>query len=220
MKAMILAAGFGKRMQPLTLTTPKPLITVNGRPLIDYHLQALKKAQIKTVAINVHHLGAQIIEYVTQHWASEFQLHFFSEAEILGTGGGVYQALDVFADQPFLVVSADIFTDYPYAQLPQTIKGLAHLVMVDNPLFHPEGDFCLTENGQLSLHDGKRLTYGNIGIFHPDLFAHVTKTQFELREVFLPAIAQQQVSGEHYTHIWENIGTPAQLAQLNDILKS
>lgn len=215
MKAMILAAGFGKRMQPLTLTTPKPLVQVRGQALIDYHFNALKNAQTKEVAVNVHHLGDQIIEYVKQRWAADFKLHFFTEAEILGTGGGIYQALSVFDNEAFIALSADIFTDYPLAQLPQSLNHLAHLVMVNNPPFHPNGDFCLNAQGFISLNEGPRYTYGNIGVFHPQLFAHATEKKFELREVFLRAIEKQQLTGEHYQGQWENIGTLAQLEELN-----
>ncbi len=215
MKAMILAAGLGQRMRPLTLTVPKPLVAIQGQALIDYHFLAFKKAHITEVVINVYHLGQQIIDHVTAHWDREFKLHFFHEKELLGTGGGVYQALSLFDDEPFIVVSADVFTDYPYAQLPQQLTGLAHLVMVTNPSFYPQGDFYLNPHGRLSLHDGLSLTYGNIGVFHPTLFAHAQKTKFEMREVLLPAISAAAISAEHYTGRWENIGTLAQLESLN-----
>ncbi len=215
MKAMILAAGLGLRMRPLTLTTPKPLVKVRGQALIDYHLSAFKKANISEVVINVHHLGQQIIDHVEQQWGAEFNLHFFKEQEILGTGGGIFQALSVFDNDPFLVVSADIFTDYDYEKLPQHLHGLAHLVMIDNPEFHPKGDFYLDQNGLLSLQTGKSLTYANIGVFHPDLFKSSLGSKFEMRDVLLPAIRDEKISAEHYQGFWENIGTIAQLDALN-----
>jgi MurNAc alpha-1-phosphate uridylyltransferase len=215
MKAMILAAGFGSRMQPLTLTTPKPLVQLRGQALIDYHLTAFKKISVHEIAINVHHLGEKIIAYVQQRWGNDFKFNFFTETEILGTGGGIHQALSLFDNQPFIVVSADIFTEYPLERLPKVLTGLAHLVMVDNPLYHPRGDFYLNTNGLLSLTQGLRLTYGNIGMFHPQLFASVKQPKFELREVLFPAIEKQKISGEHYTGPWENIGTLVQLEALN-----
>lgn len=217
MKAMIIAAGLGLRMRPLTLTTPKPLVKVHGQALIDYHLDALKKAGVSDVAINVHHLADQIIDHVEQHWGYEFNLHFFFEPEILGTGGGIYQALSVFDNEPFIVISADIFTDYAYEQLPQKINGLAHLVMIDNPDFHPKGDFCLNTQGLLSLETGKRLTYANIGVFHPDLFKSVVTQKFELRDVLIPAIRDEKISAEYYQGSWANIGTIEQLEIINSI---
>ncbi len=216
MKAMILAAGLGLRLRPLTLTTPKPLVKVKGHALIDYHFFALKKAQINEVVINVHHLGDQIIDHIEQHWGYEFNLHFFKEEEILGTGGGIYQAISVFDDNPFLVLSADIFTDYPYEQLPQKLNdGQAYLVMVDNPSFHPKGDFCLNSQGLITLDQGERLTYGNIGIYHPSLFASSTVQKFEIRDILLPAITQGLIHGEHYKGSWANIGTLEQLESLS-----
>ncbi|MFA6036898.1 MAG: nucleotidyltransferase family protein [Legionellales bacterium] len=217
MKAMILAAGLGLRMRPLTLTTPKPLVKVHGQALIDYHLDALKKAGVSDIVINVHHLASQIIDHVEQHWGYDFNLHFFFEPEILGTGGGIYQALSVFDNEPFIVVSADIFTDYTYEKLPQKLNGLAHLVMIDNPSFHPNGDFCLNAQGLLSLETGKPLTYANIGVFHPDLFKSVVTPKFEMRDVLIPAIRDGKISAEYYQGLWENIGTIAQLEIINSI---
>lgn len=217
MKAMILAAGFGTRMRPLTLTTPKPLVQLRGQALIDYHLNAFKKIQVSEIAINVHHLGEQIIAYVQQRWGHDFKLHFFTETAILGTGGGIYQALSVFDNKPFIVVSADIFTDYPFEQLPQQLNGLAHLVMVANPSFHPQGDFYLNVQGLISLDDGIRLTYSSIAVLHPGLFAQAGPGKFELREVLLPAIAAQKVSGEYYQGIRKDVGTMAQLEDLNTL---
>ncbi|MGA2654585.1 MAG: nucleotidyltransferase family protein [Gammaproteobacteria bacterium] len=215
MKAMILAAGLGTRMRPLTLTTPKPLVKVRNQALIDYHLNALKKANVTDVAINVHHLGEQIIEHVERYWGYDFNLHFFVEEEILGTGGGVYHALAVFDNEPFIVVSADILTDYPFKKLPERIDGLAHLVMVDNPVFKKQGDFYLNDQAMLSLHTGQLLTYANIGVFHPDIFRLNLGPKFEMREVLIPAIEDNKISAEHYQGFWENIGTIAQLEALN-----
>lgn len=215
MKAMILAAGLGLRMRPLTLTTPKPLVKVRGKALIDYHLEALKKIKVSDVVINVHHLGQKIIDHVEKHWGYEFNLHFFREQEILGTGGGIYQALSVFGNEPFIVISADIFTDYPLEKLSQRLQGLAHLVMVDNPSFHAKGDFYLNQNGLLSLDTGKLLTYGNIGVFHSDLFIPSLAPKFEMREVLIPAIQNEKITAEYYQGGWENIGTIAQLEALN-----
>ena len=217
MKAMILAAGRGERMRPLTDTLPKPLMEVAGQPLIFYHLHALERAGVQEVVINVCHLSEQIIAKV-QQYATRLNIHFSREETLLGTGGGIVKALPLLGDAPFMVISADIWTDYPLEKLPKNLPGMGHLVMVDNPPFHPKGDFHLASDGKVLLSDAKKLTYANVGMFSPALFQGEWPLSFELRQSFDVAIAQNKMTGEHYHGKWENIGTLAQLESLNQKL--
>jgi len=216
MKAMILAAGHGMRMRPLTLTTPKALIEVHGQPMIFYHLQALQKIGVSDVVINVHHLPDEIINALGPGERFGLNLHFSrEEGDILDTGGGVAKALPLLGSEPFILISSDVFTDYPFEKLPTQLKGLAHCVMVNNPEYHPHGDFHLNAQGLLTQEDLPKLTYGNIALVDPQLFSGKREKVFALRDVLRPAVAQSKVSGEHYQGFWQNIGTMQQLADLN-----
>lgn len=210
---MILAAGQGKRMGALTLSKPKPLLTVKGIPLIEYHLNALAKANILNVVINVHYLKEQMISYLGDGSQYGLSIQYSVEEDCLNTGGGICQALPWLGKEPFLVVSADIWTNYDYAELAHYATKSAHLVMVDNPDFHPEGDFSL-EGQSLGLKAAPRLTYGNIALFHPDFFQGAPEGAFPLGLWLREKISQGQVTGEHFSGIWENVGTEAQLNQL------
>ncbi|HCJ29220.1 MAG TPA: mannose-1-phosphate guanylyltransferase, partial [Pseudomonas sp.] len=143
MKAMILAAGKGERLRPLTLHTPKPLVQAGGTPLIEYHLQALARAGFTELVINHAWLGEQIEAYLGVGDRFGVHIDYSAEGEPLETGGGIHRALPLLGDQPFVVVNGDIWTDYDFAALPQPLTGLAHLVLVDNPAHHPAGDFLL-----------------------------------------------------------------------------
>jgi len=217
MNAMILAAGRGNRMRPLTDITPKPLLEVDGQSLIDYHLNALAKIDCHKVIINVCYKAQHItahIEAKRQNYPFDIVISDESQ-QCLGTGGGIYHALPALGDKPFLLLSADIFTDFPLDTLPQQIDNLAHLIMVNNPHFHPKGDFSLDANGILHANNGKALTYGNIAIINPKLFIKAPTGPFPLSQLLKPAIAQQQITGELYQGLWDNVGTPAQLTALN-----
>lgn len=177
MRAMILAAGLGSRMRSLTHTTPKPLLLVKGQPLIVHTIRALASNGINEIVINVHHHAQRIMDYLADGAEYGVKLVYSLEQKLLDTGGGIKRALPLLGSQPFLVVSADIYTDFPFARLKErSIKlalevpaELAYLVMVDNPAFHQAGDFALI-NGRLAMSGEHKLTYANIGVFHPALF--------------------------------------------------
>lgn len=214
MKAMILAAGLGTRMRPLTLTTPKPLLKVGNTTLIEHALQQLKKAGIADIVINVHHLREHIMQHCGDGSDFGLRIQYSIEDELLETGGGIFQALPLLGSEPFLVISADVWTDFPLSQLMQKKIDAAHLVLVDNPGFHPNGDFGLDQHNIVRDNLEKKFTYANIGIFHPDLFRAEKHGVFRLTKVLRPAIANGAITGEYYAGEWHNIGTREQLNNL------
>jgi MurNAc alpha-1-phosphate uridylyltransferase len=216
MKAMILAAGRGERMRPLTDHTPKPLLPVAGRALIDYHLAALARAGLREVVINHAHLGIQIEAALGNGSRHGLRISYSPEPEgALETGGGILQALSKLGPEPFLVINGDIWTEYDYARVPRSLDGLAHLVLVDNPPQHPDGDFHLHPDGRVQETGGERLTFSGIGVYHPDLFSGCEPGRFPLAPLLRQAIAAGQVSGEHYTGRWCDVGTPERLRELD-----
>ena len=220
MKAMILAAGRGERLRPLTDTTPKPLIQVGGQCLIEYHLQALKQAGIADVVINLAWLGDQIESLLGDgsHYGVNI-VYSYETGQALETGGGIFKALDLLADETFIVTNADIWTDYDYQNLPLKIDGLAHLVMVDNPQQHPNGDFSL-EKGLLHDTGAQRKTFSGIGVYSADLFKDIKQTIFPLAPLLREAMQKDQVTGEYYQGKWFDIGTVERLELLDASLKS
>jgi MurNAc alpha-1-phosphate uridylyltransferase len=215
---MILAAGRGERMRPLTDTTPKPLLQVGGQALIEYHIRALHEAGINEIVINHAWLGEQIRQYLGDGSRYGVQIQYSDEsAGALETAGGIIKALPLLGEVPFVVVNGDIFTDYAYAGLPQP-DGLAHLVMVDNPPQHPGGDFVLRE-GRLLADGEPRLTFSGIGVYDPQLFAGYQPGALPLAPLLRDAMARDEVRGEHYTGQWLDIGTPERLAELDASLK-
>lgn len=216
MRAMILAAGRGERMRELTLNTPKPLLTVRGRYLIEYAILRLVDAGVSDIVINISYLGSQIKEALGNGSHYGVALHYSEEQERLETGGGIFQALPLLGDEPFIVLSGDVMTDFPLQKLPKQLLGLAHLVMVDNPSYHPKGDFGLVE-GNISLTAKPTLTFGNVSLLHPDLFKGCQPGVFKLSSLLMPAILKQQVTGEYYQGEWYNIGTPEDLHSVNAI---
>lgn len=220
MKAMILAAGKGERMRPLTLHTPKPLVRAGGVPLIEYHIRALAEAGIRELVINHAWLGQQIEDYLGDGSQFGVSIAYSREGEPLETGGGIHKALPLLGDEPFVLVNGDIFTDYPFAQLQRPLAGLAHLVMIDNPLHHPAGDFCL-EAGQLSeRQEGKpSLTYSGMAVLSPALFANCQPGSFKLVQLLREAMALGKVSGEHFTGCWVDVGTYERLAEVEKLLE-
>lgn len=206
-------------MRPLTDSTPKPLLKVGGRALIEYHLAALHSAGISEVVINHAWLGEQITGALGDGSRYGVQIHYSDEsAGALETAGGIVKALPLFGAQPFVVVNSDVFTDYNYARLPQHLDGLAHLVMVDNPSQHPHGDFVLRE-GRLLDEAEPRLTFSGIGLYDPQLFSGCRPGALPLAPILRAAMARNEVSGEHYTGQWLDIGTPGRLAELNKDFK-
>lgn len=214
MRAIILAAGRGERMGDLTQHTPKPLIKAGGRYLIEYAITALVKFGMKDIVINICYHADQIKKVLGNGELYGANFHYSEEAVALETGGGIYQALPLLGSEPFIVLSSDIVTDYALSKLPKEPVGLAHLVLVDNPRFHPSGDFCL--QGQRIYHGKENtLTFANIGVYRPELFADCQPGRFRLGELLKREITNQKVTGEHHTGLWYNIGSPQELAVFN-----
>ena len=206
MRAMILAAGRGKRMGELTKDTPKPLLKLANRYLIEYSIEALSKAGISDIVINVSYHAALIMDVLGNGSRYGVMIHYSEEEEALETGGGILKALPLLGDDPFIVLSADIISDYPLKKLSLRSESLAHLVLVDNPFFHPEGDFYL-EEGMIQPQGKKKLTFGNIGLYHPALFSGYTLQKFPLNIIFQDAIKKGKITGEYYSGFWRNLGT-------------
>jgi MurNAc alpha-1-phosphate uridylyltransferase len=210
MRAMILAAGRGVRMGELTLHTPKPLLKVAGKYLIEHAIDQLVKANIKEIIINVSYLGTQIQEALGDGSAYGVAIQYSVEEERLETGGGIVKALPLLGDEPFIVLSSDVVTDYPLDHLPKQPEGLAHLVMVANPPYHPKGDFALVDH-HLKLEGEQRLTFGNVSVLRKELFLGFSADVFPLSKALKPAIVNQQVTGEFYDGFWRNVGTQEDL---------
>ncbi|HEY0681144.1 MAG TPA: nucleotidyltransferase family protein [Steroidobacter sp.] len=219
MRAMILAAGRGERMRPLTDHTPKPLLPVAGKPMIQYHIETLAAAGVREIVINLAWLGQQIRAALGNGSQLGVRIHYSDEGDsALETGGGVFQALPVLAGasgtEPFIVVSGDIWTEYPFADAMKNLADddVAHLVVVPNPDFHTRGDFGLAD-GRL-LDSGERYTYANIGVFRPEFFVGCKPGRFPIAPLMFDWIRKGRVSGELYHGVWHNVGTPKQLEQL------
>ena len=218
MKAMILAAGRGERMRPLTDSTPKPLLRIGGQTLIEHHVYALSQAGITGLVINHAWLGEQIVKALGDGSAYGVEIVYSPEAgAALETGGGIFNALPLLGSGPFVVVNADIWTGFPFAGLPPEPDGLAHLVMVDNPEHHKQGDFSLSAD-RLSQNGPAMLTFSGIGVYRPELFAECTAGAFPLGPVLRRAMDAGQVSGEYFTGSWFDIGTPERLDEVNRIV--
>jgi MurNAc alpha-1-phosphate uridylyltransferase len=213
--AMIFAAGRGERMRPLTDTTPKPLLRVGEHRLIEHHLAKLARAGVADVVINTSHLAEQFPLALGDGSRWNLRIRYSYEGERpFETGGGIKHALPLLGDAPFIGVSADIYSDYDYAHLPAEPDGLAHLVMVPNPDFHPRGDFFLdgthlTEDGP-----GERLTFGNIGVYRPELVSTEPATYFKLLPAYQRAMRDRRLTGERHDGTWHNLGNMEQLRAL------
>jgi N-acetyl-alpha-D-muramate 1-phosphate uridylyltransferase len=221
MRAMILAAGRGERMRPLTDTRPKPLLEVGGKPLIHYHLEALARAGIRDVVINLAWQGEQIRSALGGGAAFGVQIRYSDEpGGALETGGGILAALPMLGPGPFVVISGDIWSEFPLAACVDRLASadVAHFVLVPNPAFHAQGDFGL-ESGRL-LDRAPRHTYANIGVLRPEFFAGRQPGRFALAPLMFEWIRQGRVSGELYPGRWHNLGTPAQLAKLDAELRA
>lgn len=214
MKAMILAAGRGERMRPLTDETPKPLLEAGDRCLIEHRIAALVAAGITDIVINHAWHGAQIEMRLGDGARLGAHIRYSPEGDRrLETGGGIRNALTLLGDAPFIVVNGDVWTDYPFERLPDDPAGLAHLVLVPNPPHHPGGDFAL--DGTLVANDGgRRWTYSGIAVLRPALFDGQDAEVFPLAPLLRAAADRGQVSGERYEGLWFDIGTPESLEGL------
>jgi len=213
--AMLLAAGIGERMRPLTLTTPKPLLKVAAKPLIEYHLEALSKAGIQDVVINISWLGQQIVEHCGDGRRWGLAIRYSVEDEPLETAGGIIQALAQLGDKPFLLLNADIWTDYAPENLLHLnlAPGAAHLVLVDNPAHNLGGDFSLCGE-RVSAAGDDSLTYAGIGLYDPHFFDGYTQGKRPLLPLFERAIRERRLFAEHHRGLWTDVGTPSRLEQL------
>ncbi|MDR2016390.1 MAG: nucleotidyltransferase family protein [Burkholderiales bacterium] len=225
-RAMILAAGRGERMRPLTDDTAKPLLLAGGKPLIVWQIEALARAGFREIVINVAWQGAQIEAALGDGEAWQVHLIYSRENPALETAGGVAHALPLLETGPVLIVSADVWSAYDYRTLLPRIEAIrdrenatsAHLVMVPNPSYHSEGDFALDKHGLLRM-VGERLTFGNIGIYHTELFSSIAPdVPQKLTPYYRQWVAQGMVSGECYDGSWFNVGAPEDLAALNAVI--
>ena len=226
MKALVFAAGLGERMRPLTDTTPKPLLEAGGKPLAVWHLENLARAGVREVVFNTSWLAHRFPEVLGDgsHWG--LRIHYAFEGETpLETGGGMLHALPLLGEAPFIAVNGDIWSDFDFARLPQQPDGDAHLVLVDNPAHHPEGDFMLDAVGRV--HNAPRLTFAGIGVYRPSLLdgwrgvigeesnADAMPPRFRLAPLLRAAMARGRVTGEHHGGRWTDVGTPRRLEMLS-----
>ena len=215
MKAIVLAAGRGERMRPLTDTTPKPLLPVAGKPLIGYHLEALAKAGIRDVVINLSWLGEKIRAGLGDGSAYGVRISYTEEGPVaLETGGGIFNALPLLGPGPFLVVNGDTWTDIDFAALSLDSDALARLVLVPNPPQHPRGDFGIEADNVVE-RDTDRYTYSGVGLYRPEFFEGSTPGRFPLLPLLKRAIAAGKLRGQVHHGVWLDIGTPDRLAALD-----
>ncbi|MEN9501380.1 MAG: hypothetical protein RI964_665 [Pseudomonadota bacterium] len=225
MKAMILAAGLGTRMRPLTDHTPKPLLMAGGKPLIVWHIEKLAQAGFHDIIINLAWLGWKIPEALGDGSQWHVRLHYSDEQQegALETAGGIIKALPLFGDAPFLVVNGDVWCDYPCLPITLAANDLAHLVLVNNPEHHPSGDFALDAHGRVYEKSAEaklpHYTFSGIGYYHPALFAGLPYGKQALAPLLRQAMVTGQVSGEWFAGDWRDIGTPARLASLDHDLQ-
>jgi N-acetyl-alpha-D-muramate 1-phosphate uridylyltransferase len=219
---MILAAGRGERMRPLTDNTPKPLLKVGGKPMIVWHLERLSAAGYKDIVINHAHLGKQIESTLGNGNAWGLSITYSAEQVALETAGGIAYALHLLGNESFLVVNADIYTDIDFAQLRMALKPdkLAHLVMIDNPSQHPAGDFAL-EGGLVNTEGPNKLTFSGVAVYSPELFNNTAIGEpAKLAPLLRQAMAAGAVTGQHHRGIWHDVGTPQRLFELNEQLRN
>ncbi len=205
-------------MRPLTDRTPKPLLQVGDKPLIVWHLERLAQAGFKQVVINHAHLGAQIEDALGSGTQWGLQIQYSPEKVALETAGGIANALHLLGDEPFLVVNGDVFTDMDFAHIKLALNHLTHLVLIDNPPQHSQGDFVF-QGGKIIAEGANKLTFSGVGVYHPALFAGIKRGEpAKLAPLLFKAIAEGKASAEHYQGVWHDIGTPERLKALNQQL--
>jgi N-acetyl-alpha-D-muramate 1-phosphate uridylyltransferase len=224
MRAMILAAGRGERMRPLSDRIPKVLLEVGGKPLVQWHLEKLRGAGFERIVINHAWLGEQIEQALGDGRQFGLRIDYSREAQALETAGGIAKALPLIGSESFLVVNGDVFTDFDFVRLVPRLVALAgsgllaHLVLVPNPAHHPDGDFTLTQ-GRLEPNGHPRLTFSGIGLYRSDLFSPVTVGQrAQLAPLLRAAMSRGAVSGELYHGAWFDVGTSERLVELNRLI--
>jgi MurNAc alpha-1-phosphate uridylyltransferase len=210
---MILAAGRGERLRPLTDSLPKPLVEVASKPLIIYHLEKLAMAGFKEVVINHAWLGHKLVSALGDGTQWGLKISYSAETQALETGGGIKKALTLLGDEPFFVINGDVFID-ALPQIESLAAGLlAHLWLVDNPIQHPKGDFALLD-GKVSMLGENKLTFSGMGVYHPDMFTQVCEQAFSLAPLLRKAMANGQVEGDYFDQYWCDVGTVERLAQI------
>lgn len=215
MKAMILAAGRGSRLKPLTNHTAKPLLKAGGKTLIEHNLSLLKKAGIQEVVVNVSHCATQMMDFLGDGRRYGMRLWYSEEQPLpLGTGGGIRRALPLLGKDFFVVISADIWSEFSFPSAFFEADTIAHLVLVSNPSYHVAGDYELQTTGRINLQGNKKLTYANIAKLHPTLFSHCQTDIFSLASVLEGPIQEGRVSGQYYEGRWFNVGTVEELQKL------
>lgn len=221
MRAMILAAGRGERMRPLTDHCPKPLLKVAGKPLLVFHVEKLVAIGVTDIVINHAWLGQQIVEQIKDGREYGANIVYSAEPEgALETAGGIINALPLIGDEPFIAVNGDIWTDYDFARLPEDIgQSLAHLVLVDNPEHNPEGDFAIC-GGKIDDNAQPKFTYSGIAVYRPDLFAREQPGRAPLPPVWRKYMADGLIAGEKYDGLWTDVGTEQRLEQLRSVYLS
>jgi len=218
MKAMILAAGRGERMRPLTDHTPKPLLKVSGQALIEHTVNQLVAAGFTDIIINHAHLGQQIVDYLGDGQRYGACIQYSAEGELgLETAGGIINALPLLGEGVFLVVNADIATDFPYAQLKDLNPELAHLVLINNPIHHPQGDFGLDKLGHICLHQLVQHTFSGIGLYHSNFFKGLEAGSRKLGVLLRQGIDSGHITGQKFSGFWMDIGTPERLRLLEEL---
>lgn len=219
MKVMLLAAGRGERMRPLTDEVPKPLLTAGGKPLIVRLIEALIAEGFRELVINHAWHGAMIEQTLGDGHEFGASIEYSAEGDrALETGGGIRHALPLLGTDPFMAVNADIWTDFPFGNLPDALDSLAHLVLVDNPAHHPEGDFTIA-GSRVGDGEDNRLTFSGIGVYRPELFAELREGCFPLAPILVKACSEGRVSGVQYTGEWWDVGTPERLELLDRRLR-
>lgn len=220
MKAMILCAGRGERMRPLTDSTPKPLLQVAGKPLVQYHIEKLAQAGVTDIVINHAWLGDQIEQALGDGSQWGVNIQYSAEVVALETAGGIIKALPLLGDKPFIIVNGDVWSDYPVEQLLAVTPVKAHLVLVANPEHHRQGDFSLSNvtnhYGLVGSQGDEQFTYSGISVINPDLLAGLAVEPLPLAPLLRQAIDDQQVSGELYRGDWVDVGTPERLKKLDE----